>query len=482
MLFHSLTFIVFFTAVCFAYFLMPRRRQWLILLVSSYFFYACWDIAYLLILATSTGIVYGAALLMRRYQAHDKPILFLAVLANLLLLLVFKYTGFINANIQALLRYAASTFTTPDLKLLMPIGISFYIFKSVSYIIDVYRKEIEPERHIGIFALYVSFFPQILAGPIERSSTLLPQFKREHGYDYRRIADGLALMAWGFFKKLVIADRLAMYVNKAYADPAGAGGMPLLLAAYFFTIQIYCDFSGYSDIAIGSAQILGYEGMDNFKRPYFSKSMQEFWGRWHISLSTWFRDYLYIPMGGNRVSAARRYFNIMTVFLLSGLWHGANWTFVAWGGIHGVFLVAGYVTKTARLKLKQKISGIPGIGKVIGGAAGSAWSIIIAFNLAAFAWIFFKADSLAQSAAILRNMAAGKTGNILMGFTQREFFLMVISIVMLSLFDVIQELRQSRHPFVQKRGFTRWALYYLVILSIVFFGIFEQSKFIYFNF
>ncbi|HRS79492.1 MAG TPA: MBOAT family O-acyltransferase, partial [Spirochaetota bacterium] len=441
----------------------------------------------LTILLTSTAIVYAAGLLMRRWSRYDKYVLGISITANLGLILVFKYAGFISVNLQALSGYLHISHPIGEVKLLMPIGISFYIFKSVSYIIDVYRKKIEPQRHFGIFALYVSFFPQLLAGPIERSTTFLPQVTKQFSYDYQRITDGLKIMAWGFFKKLVIADRLALYVDKVFASPASIEGLSLLLAAYFFTIQIYCDFSGYSDIAIGSAKILGYEGMDNFRRPYFSKTMQEFWSRWHISLSTWFRDYLYIPLGGNRVSAARRYFNVMAVFLLSGLWHGANWTFVVWGGVHGAFLLFSHATMPVRTRLKQGIFRIIGAEKngTIKAAADSImslWSIIVTFNLAAFAWIFFKADSLTKAADFIKNMFKWNLGNIMVGFSFYDFLLMILSILMLVLLDFIQEHDKCRHPFTQKKDLMRWGLYYVVVLSIVFFGVFEQSKFIYFNF
>jgi alginate O-acetyltransferase complex protein AlgI len=487
MLFNSLTYILFFTAVCFLYFLLPHRFRWLLLLAASYIFYAWWSISYLAILFASTAIVYAAALAMRVYKEYRGRILALGVFMNLAILLAFKYSGFINSNLRMLSGYVNIPYPAGDLKILMPIGISFYIFKSISYIIDVYRNKIEPERHFGIFALYVSFFPQLLAGPIERSTMLLPRLKNEFSYDYDRIADGLKLAAWGFFKKLVIADRLCLYVDRVYADPGPLQGIPVLLAAYFFTIQIYCDFSGYSDIAIGSAKILGYEGMENFRRPYFSKTMGEFWNRWHISLSTWFRDYLYIPLGGNRVSTARRYFNIMTVFLLSGLWHGANWTFVAWGGIHGIFLVTGYATLKARSRIKNRIPAIIGMGingtvLTIFNSAASACSIIITFNLAAFAWIFFRAETFAKAMIIIRNIFKWDMSNMLMGFSPREFIIMTISLVMLFIFDAIQEHNNSLHPFTQKRAFARWVLYYAVILAIVFFGVLEQSKFIYFNF
>ncbi len=474
-------------AVCLLYFLIPRRYQWFLLLGASYFFYGCWNVKYLFILIISTCIVYITALLLRRYSAYRKQLLAISIIANLAILLLFKYSGFMYGNLSLLSSYLELPFFKDSFKMLMPIGISFYIFKAVSYLIDVYRNRIEPERHFGYLALYVSFFPQLLAGPIERSTLFIPQVKKEFSYDYQRIVEGLKLMAWGFFKKLVIADRLALYVDRAYSDPASFAGMPLLLAAYFFTIQIYCDFSGYSDIAIGSAKILGYEGMDNFRRPYFSRTMQEFWSRWHISLSTWFRDYLYIPLGGNRVSRLRWSLNIMAVFLLSGLWHGANWSFVAWGGIHGIFLLFGRFTLGLRDKMKHSVLSIFRLEKEHGPAPlmsmiESAWSIAVTFHLAAFAWVFFRAESFSGAASIITHVFTWSRGDVTLGFTPMEFILMISTVPCLVVLDCIQEKRGGRHPFTQQRPPARWALYYFVILCIVFFGVFGQSKFIYFNF
>ncbi|MCE7945771.1 MAG: MBOAT family protein, partial [Chlorobi bacterium CHB1] len=310
MLFHSLEFIIFFPVVVAIYFLAPLRFRQFFLLLASYYFYMCWKAEYAVLILLSTGIDYVAALHMHKTSGRGN--------------IFYEF---------------------PLFDILLPVGISFYTFQTLSYTIDVYRSEKTPERNFIKFALYVTFFPQLVAGPIERSTRLLPQFDHEHKFDANRVVSGLRLMLWGFFKKLVIADRLALYVNEVYNNPADYTGLPVIIATYFFAFQIYCDFSAYSDIAIGAARVLGFDLMKNFRQPYLAQSIGEFWKRWHISLSTWFRDYLYIPLGGNRVSRLRWYVNLMAVFLISGLWHGANWTFVVWGALHGSYFVLSLLTQ-----------------------------------------------------------------------------------------------------------------------------------------
>ncbi|CAN5908465.1 hypothetical protein BH23GEM7_BH23GEM7_20090 [soil metagenome] len=350
MLFNSLQFLFFFPVVVALYFATPHRFRWTLLLAASYYFYACWKPEYLLLIIASTLVDYGAALGMgaAATQARRKAFLALSLGSNLGLLFAFKYFNFFNESARALFDQFNLFYGVPAFDVLLPVGISFYTFQTLSYTIDVYRGQREPERHLGIFALYVSFFPQLVAGPIERSTRLLPQFFEKHEFSADRVSSGLRLILWGFFKKIVIADRLAIYVNEVYGNPAGFDGPTLLLATYFFAFQIYCDFSAYSDIAIGAARVMGFELMQNFRRPYFARSIHEFWQRWHISLSTWFRDYVYIPLGGNRVPFWRWYVNLFAVFLVSGLWHGANWTFVVWGGLHGFYLVFSLMTRNVR--------------------------------------------------------------------------------------------------------------------------------------
>jgi len=335
MLFNSLDFLIFFPVIVGLYFALSPKYRWVLLLGASYYFYMCWKAEYIILIVFSTLVDYFAARQMARIQEKKKrrPFLYLSLLSNLGLLFFFKYWNFFSGETRALLDSWNIMADVPTFQLLLPVGISFYTFQTLSYTIDVYNGKLEPEKNLGRFALYVSFFPQLVAGPIERATHLLPQLRQTFDFDYQRVVSGLQQMLWGFFKKVVIADRLAVYVNEIYASPGDENGLALLLATYFFAFQIYCDFSGYSDIAIGAARVMGYDLMENFRTPYLSKSIREFWSRWHISLSTWFRDYLYIPLGGNRVPQVRWFLNLFIVFVVSGFWHGANWTFLIWGAL-----------------------------------------------------------------------------------------------------------------------------------------------------
>ncbi|TFH43699.1 MAG: MBOAT family protein, partial [Chrysiogenales bacterium] len=359
----SFQYVVFFTLVVALFFAFPQRFRWAFLLTASYFFYMWWDPKYALLLLSTTIIVYATGILMHdKSQRIKKLCVALSVISNLGILFVFKYFNFFNNSVRDLFAAMGMEYSVPELNFLLPVGISFYTFQALSYTMDLYRGSRKPEYHFGMFALYVSFFPTILAGPIERSTRLLPQLYRKVEFNYDRVVNGLVLMAWGFFQKLVIADRLAQYVNMVYANPQLLDGLPLLLATYFFAIQVYCDFSGYTDIAIGTAQVMGYELMPNFRRPFFASSIGDLWRRWHISLISWLRDYLYIPLGGNRVGRFRWYLNVLIVFTVSGLWHGAQWTFVIWGSLNGVLIVLSQVTERVRTAIRNAVFGF--IGKV----------------------------------------------------------------------------------------------------------------------
>ncbi|HSU69728.1 MAG TPA: MBOAT family O-acyltransferase, partial [Tepidisphaeraceae bacterium] len=340
MLFNSFTFLVFFPVTTFIYFALPHRYRWLHLLACSCLFYASFIPGYLLILLAVILIDYVAGIGIEQSAGRLRKLLLLvSLLANVGVLAVFKYFNFVNANLHALSQALHWNYPVRDLGWLLPIGLSFHTFQSMSYTIEVYRGNQKAERNLGIYALYVMFYPQLVAGPIERPQNLLHQFREHHVFDSDRVFSGLRLMLWGFFKKLVVADRIAPLVDSVYLHPHEYGGGWIVLGTYLFAIQIYCDFSGYSDVAIGAARVLGFRLMTNFDRPYAATSVAEFWRRWHISLSTWFRDYLYVPLGGSRVSFVRWAFNILVVFIVSGLWHGAAWTFLIWGALHGVFLV-----------------------------------------------------------------------------------------------------------------------------------------------
>ena len=335
MLFNSFQFLLFFPTVTLLYFLLPHRLRWQLLLFASCLFYMAFIPWYIVILIITILIDYFAGLWLDRPDlapAQRKTVLTISIVSTCLVLFVFKYFNFFNTNFTAIASFFRWNYPIGALKIILPIGLSFHTFQSLSYVVEVYRGNQKAERHFGIYALYVMFYPQLVAGPIERPQNLLHQFYAEHCFDYRRVTDGLKLMLWGMFKKVVIADRLAIAVNQVYGNPHDYTGVPLIVATVFFAFQIYCDFSGYSDIAIGAAQVMGFRLMDNFNRPYFSKSIAEFWKRWHISLSTWFRDYLYIPLGGSRTKTWRWQFNLFITFLASGFWHGANWTYIIWGG------------------------------------------------------------------------------------------------------------------------------------------------------
>jgi len=393
MLFHSLAFFGFFPLVVLATFLVPARHRWAVLLVASYIFYGAWQPAYLLLIVASTAVDYLAGLKLGAATGKGRRWwLGVSLAVNLGLLVSFKYLGFLSQSLETGLGWAGVEAHFPSLELLLPVGISFYTFQTLSYTIDVYRGEREPERHLGCFALYVSFFPQLVAGPIERSTTLLPQLVRGFTFDRGRCISGLGLMLWGFFKKVVVADRAAKIVDAVYGHPGGFQGVTIWLATYAFAIQIYGDFSGYSDIAIGAARVLGIDLSENFRRPYAASSPADFWRRWHVTLSMWFRDYVYIPLGGSRVTLSRHLFNLMVVFVLSGLWHGASWTFVLWGGYHGALLVAGVLWG----RLAEREGGAPRQG-----AAMHTLRVVGTFHLVCLGWLIFRANDLTHLGELL---------------------------------------------------------------------------------
>ncbi|MEO5585122.1 MAG: MBOAT family O-acyltransferase, partial [Flavobacteriales bacterium] len=356
MLFNSTEFLVFFPVVVGLFFALPHKWRWLLLLVASCVFYMAFVPVYILILGFTIAVDYFAGILIEQARGSTrKRWLVISIFANVGVLAIFKYYAFLTGNLEAFLASVGVVRHFPDLGILLPIGLSFHTFQSLSYTIEVYRGHVPAERRFGIFALYVMFFPQLVAGPIERPQSLLPQFHARRPFNMDDLTWGLVKMAYGFFKKVVVADRLALFVDPVYADLGSRNSFTILVATVFFAIQIYCDFSGYSDIAIGAARVMGFRLMENFRRPYLAASVSEFWSRWHISLSSWFRDYLYIPLGGNRVLKWRWYYNLMITFLVSGLWHGANWTYVIWGALHGSYLVASIMLKRPSSRLVQAI-------------------------------------------------------------------------------------------------------------------------------
>ncbi|HHX60061.1 MAG TPA: MBOAT family protein [Epulopiscium sp.] len=483
MIFNSLQYMIFFPIVVGLYFLMPYRFRWVVLLASSYYFYMAWKPVYILLIIFSTVINYFVGLMMGKTNddLKRKKYLMLTLVSNLFLLFLFKYFNFFNGSAKTVLEYLNLPFYLPQFKLLLPMGISFYTFQTLSYSIDIYRGTIRPEKHLGIFALYVTFFPQLVAGPIERSENLLPQFREHHDFDYKLVTNGLKLMAWGLFKKVVIADRVSVLVNVVYNDVYTYTGFPLIFATLLFAFQIYCDFSGYSDMAIGSAQVMGFRLMENFKRPYFSRSISEFWKRWHVSLSTWFMDYVYIPLGGNRVVKWRWYYNLLITFLVSGLWHGANWTFVAWGALHGLYQIIGISTRNMRERFVRliKLDKLPFLHKLI--------QVMITFTLVCFSWIFFRANSITEAIYVIKNMFVGSFENLydqalLLGLDSFQLKLAIISIGVMELGHLIQEKISIRALIETKPMIVRWLLYYILIMWIMIFGSFGSQEFIYFQF
>lgn len=481
MLFNSWQFLIFFPLVVAAYFLLPGRFRWMLLLGASYYFYMCWKPEYALLLILSTVVDYYTALQMGKTASPRKKKFYLGVSlsSNLGILFLFKYFNFLNASARAVFNHFNIFYNVPMFELLLPVGISFYTFQTLSYSIDVYRGRIEPEKHLGLFALYVTFFPQLVAGPIERSTSLLPQFYRHHNFDRQRIIAGLQLMLWGFFKKIVIADRLAAYVNQAYNNPAAASGIDLLAATYFFAFQIYCDFSGYSDIAIGTAKVMGFELMENFRRPYLSKSISEFWQRWHISLSSWFKDYLYIPLGGNRVAKWRWCCNLFVVFLVSGLWHGANWTFVVWGALHGFYLVFALLTADFRGKLLQALR----LDRF--NSAVKVSRILLTFHLVLFAWIFFRANNLADAFLIIAKISEAVTGMLRLdmmpaiSFIEARALLLLFGLIIFM--NCYERFRRALDVRLSNR-YARVAVASLLFWVIMVWGAFNNQQFIYFQF
>ena len=488
MLFNSIEFLLFFAVIGFFYFAVPLRFRWVVLLAGSYIFYMSWEPSYAVLLALLTAANYYLAIRLGRSSnpGAKKAILAVTIVINAGMLFAMKYVGFFAESLRAALHHYGVTSSIPVLSIALPVGISFYTFKIMNYAIDVYRGKKEPEKKIGLFALYVAFFPQLIAGPIDRSTRLLPQLHQAQMFDYQRVTDGLKLMLWGFFQKMVVADTLAVMVDQVFGKPGQYGAPVLALAAVFFTFQIYCDFSGYSDIAIGMAQVFGFTSMKNFERPYFSRSIPEFWRRWHISLSTWFRDYLYIPLGGNRISVPRWYVNLMIVFLVSGLWHGANWTFVVWGAIHGCFYLCSVLTQGVR----EKVAAGMGLGRLPRLHQGI--QMIVTFCLVAFAWIFFKANTISDAFLIVSKLFTGwgsaspvAGAGTLSAFIASHFFefcVGIVSIIAMELVHLLQTRGSVREMIRSKPVWLRWAVYYGLIVAVLLFGSFGSRQFIYFQF
>jgi alginate O-acetyltransferase complex protein AlgI len=494
MLFNSLQFALFFPLVTLLYFALPHRWRGTMLLAASCLFYMAFVPAYIGILAITILIDYVAGIRIEAATgARRRHWLILSIVSTCAVLFVFKYFDFFNHTIARTASAMGMEYAVPALQLLLPVGLSFHTFQSLSYVIEVYYGRQRAERDFGVYALYVMFYPQLVAGPIERPQNLLHQFREVHRFDYARVVAGLQLMAWGLVKKVVVADRLAELANRVYDAPQQLTGLPLIIGTVAFAFQIYCDFSGYSDIAIGAAQVMGFDLMKNFDRPYTARSIAEFWRRWHISLSTWFRDYVYVPMGGNRVARPRWYVNLFITFLVSGLWHGARWTFVVWGALHGAYLIAALVSGDVRARARGAL------GLERHPAVLRAWQTMVTFALVGVAWVFFRATSLSDAWYVVTHMTSGLGGQlsaivardrsaieslVFLGFQPSRLVLAVAAVVALLVVEHIQGARPEslRVRIAGARAPLRWAAYACAVLTIMTLGVFQSAKFIYFQF
>jgi D-alanyl-lipoteichoic acid acyltransferase DltB (MBOAT superfamily) len=484
-LFHSLTFFIFFPTVVALFFATPPRHRWILLLAASYVFYGAWKPQYLILLVLTTAVDYGVGVLLGREQgpARRRALLVASLVANLGVLFTFKYLNFCSASLRGALHRFGLPDDIPSLDVLLPVGVSFYTFQSISYTIDVYRRDLEPEPHFGRFALYVAFFPQLVAGPIERSTRLLPQFRETQRWDFDRAVGGLGWMLWGLFKKVVVADRAATFVDAVYRQPGDFQGLSVVAATYAFAYQIYCDFSGYSDIARGAARVMGFELMQNFDRPYAAATITDFWRRWHISLSTWFRDYLYVPLGGSRAGWSRRAANLAVVFLVSGLWHGASWTFVVWGAYHGALMIAAIGV--------ERLSGRYAAGLRISRplrVAGRALEIALTFHLVCLGWVLFRADDLGHAWELLLRLPVSYPASVVdelarigpapPAATTLELAILVLSIAMVEGVErFLRTPRLARTPVP-----VRWLAWASLCVWILLTAVQSHSPFIYFQF
>lgn len=490
MLFNSIDFAIFFPVFFILYWLVAGnlRLRNILILLSSYLFYGWWDYRFLFLIALSSLVDFyvGQRIYNTENKATRKKFLLISLIVNIGLLVYFKYTNFFIETFVDSFKLFGNDIEVSTLNIILPVGISFYTFQTLSYTIDIYRNQLKPTKNLLAFSSFVAFFPQLVAGPIERASHLLPQFYKTYKFDYEQVKSGLLLMAFGLFKKMVIADRIAVLVNQVYNDPGSYYGFEVIIATIFFAFQIYCDFSGYSDIAIGISRTLGFDLMKNFNNPYLSKSITEFWRRWHISLSTWFRDYVYIPLGGNKKGQMRTLSNLFIVFLVSGLWHGAAMTFVIWGAIHGIIIVLEKSTS----KYRKTTYTVLGLDK--DNFSNKLFFRVITFAIVCFAWIFFRADNIETAMTIIShsfydNMDIINEGGFYkLGLSKDDFLLSVFFILTMIVFEN-QHYKRSFNEFLLKKQSMvfRWSVYVMVVFVILIFGVYGSSvtsEFIYFQF
>lgn len=491
MLFTSVEFCAFFILVIGIYFLIPASIRKIWLLIASYFFYMCWDIKYLFLLFGITCMSYLIGIYLDKIKKEKlkKLLVVLSIILVLALLGILKYYSFIIDSLNLILNsFKLHLNISFEANLLLPVGISYYTLQVIGYLIDVYKGSVKAEKNFLNYSLFIAFFPKLVSGPIEKSGEMLSQIKSIPKFEQCRVRDGLLTMLWGYFLKVVIADRASIIVNTVYGDINCYGGVYAIIASILFAFQLYCDFMGYSKIAVGTAKVIGFQLTDNFSTPYFSKSISEFWRRWHISLSLWLRDYLYIPLGGNRKGKVRKYFNLLIVFLVSGLWHGAEWSFVLWGGINGIYqIIEGMVKSIGLFKIKT-------FQNEIFNRIYNFCSILGTFFIVDFAWIFFRADNIGHAFMILRSIMTVHNGGILfdgslytLGLNCYQFSIMIIAIVILAIKEIAEYNGISiREKITASPIFFRWGTYYIMIFSIIILGIwgsaYNTSGFIYANF
>lgn len=506
MLFNSLDFLIFFPIVVLLYYAIPHKFRYLWLLAASYYFYMCWNPKYIVLLMISTVITYGAGLLIARAQkkhsdengnpdkagmVQSKIWVAFSMISNLSILIFYKYFEFLINSIFPVIEALSPQqveLARPGFDILLPVGISFYTFQALGYTIDVYRGDVKAERNLFRYAVFISFFPQLVAGPIERSANLLHQFEEKHHFQFEQARDGLLMMLWGFFQKLVVADRVAILVNEVFDHYKQYDGVQIMVAMVFFAVQIYCDFAGYTNIAIGAAQVMGFRLMKNFDCPYFGHTVADFWRRWHISLTTWFTDYLYIPLGGSRQGKKKRYRNIMIVFLTSGLWHGASWHYVVWGGMNGLYQIIGYELRPMKewfirnFRIKEEVF------------SHKLLQVFITFVMVDIAWVFFRAETTIDAFLLLGRVvtqfhpASFFNGALYtLHLSSQEFHIALLAIFILFLVDLAHFKGMRLRESLAKQGiWFRYLVYIAAIFTVLIFGEygpgFDASQFIYFQF
>jgi len=491
MLFNSFSFLIFFPIVVLVYFAIPKKVRWIWLLISSYYFYMNWNAVYGMLLLASTFVTWIVGRLVERYRdkrALCKGILVAGIIIDLGVLAYYKYFSFLAANLNIVLSKSGVSFAMPVFDIILPVGISFYTFQALGYSIDVYRGDIKAEKNFFRYALFVSFFPQLVAGPIERSTNLLRQLKTETTFNYENMRRGLCMMAWGYYLKLVVADNATIVIDTVYGDISRYSGWYLVVATILFAFQIYGDFGGYSMIAIGAAKVMGFDIMENFNAPYMAQSVTEFWHRWHVSLSQWFRDYLYIPLGGNRKSVIRKYINVMIVFLVSGLWHGASWSFVIWGGLNGLFQVIEGVFKKSAERILNALKIDTASHCFI------ALKVLVTFALVDFTWLFFRAQSAGKGVAIIKGMLFGNNPWVLfdgalygLGLSQKALGALFLAIAFLMFYDYKKVRGVNLIDWVLKQQFVFRLMIYVIFVGIILVfgawgGGYSENTFLYFQF